>query len=60
MKESTTYLKWLAILCGVMAVFCIGIFIVGYKDLSIGRVMTVVALAVCSAAFGYLAWRRSH
>ncbi len=40
------YLRWLAILCAVMALFCVGVFVVGYKDPSLGRVATLVLLCV--------------
>jgi len=43
-----------------MAIFGIAIFLVGYKDLSIGRVATVVALCAGSGVFAFLARRRSH
>ncbi|MEG0216955.1 MAG: hypothetical protein RR572_01185 [Raoultibacter sp.] len=52
MKDKAVYLKWIAILCAVMALFCLAIFVVGYKDLSFGRVATVVALLVASVACG--------
>ncbi|MEG0845365.1 MAG: hypothetical protein RR917_00875 [Eggerthellaceae bacterium] len=52
MKDKAIYVKWIAILCAVMALFCLAIFVVGYKDLSFGRVATVVALLVASVACG--------
>lgn len=42
------YLRWLGILCAVMATFCLGVFIIGYKDPSFGRVATFLALAIAS------------
>ena len=59
MKETATYLKWLAILCAVMALFCVGVFFIGYKDLSFGRVATTVALLVGSGIFALLSKRKS-
>lgn len=44
------YLRWLGILCAVMAAFCLGVFIIGYKDPSFGRVATFIALAVACPA----------
>ena len=41
------YLRWL---CAVMAAFCLGVFIIGYKDPSFGRVATFIALAVACPA----------
>ncbi|MEG0621131.1 MAG: hypothetical protein RR477_08390, partial [Raoultibacter sp.] len=52
MKDKAIYVKWIAILCAVMALFCLAIFVVGYKDLSFGRVATVIALLVVSVACG--------
>lgn len=40
------YLRWLACLCAVMALFCLGVFIVGYKDPSFGRVATFILLCI--------------
>ena len=42
--EKRLYLKWLSVLCALMALFGIAVFAVGYKSLSVGRVATVVAL----------------
>lgn len=58
MDEVPRYLKWLAIGCLVMALFGIGVFIIGYKDLSFGRVATVIALLVASLVLGTLSRRR--
>lgn len=54
MTETATYMKWLAILCAVMAVFGLSVFVIGYKDPSFGRVATIVGLL---AASGLLTWR---
>jgi hypothetical protein len=51
MKGPALYLKWLGLLCGFMALFCFGVFIIGYKDPSFGRVATTVLLVVCCPAF---------
>lgn len=51
------YLRWLGILCAVMAAFCLGVFIIGYKDPSIGRVATFVALAVACPVLLWLSKR---
>ena len=48
MKGTPLYLRWLGLLCAVMAVFCLGVFLIGYKDLSFGRVATFLALCVAS------------
>ncbi|MEG0071236.1 MAG: hypothetical protein RR381_05105 [Raoultibacter sp.] len=57
MKDIVIYLKWIAILCAVMAAFCLAIFAVGYKDLSVARVATVVVLLIASAGCG-IAYRK--
>ena len=44
------YLRWLSLLCAVMALFCVGVFVIGYKDPRFGRVATLVALVVASVA----------
>lgn len=54
MSNTSTYLTWLGILCAVMATFGIGVFVIGYKDPSMGRVMTVVVLYLAS---GLLLWQ---
>lgn len=58
MKNAALYLKWLSILCAVMAVFGLGIFIIGYKDMSFGRVATVVVLVAGSVALGLLSHKK--
>lgn len=57
MEEVSRYLKWLAIGCLVMALFGIGVFVIGYKDPSFGRVATVVVLLVAASVLGALARR---
>lgn len=51
--ERKHYLKWLSVLCVVLAVFGAGIFAVGYQSLSVGRVATICLLVVTAAV---LAW----
>lgn len=59
MEEKQRYLRWLAILCAVMAAFCLGVFAIGYKGPSIGRVATLIALIIASAAFFWLSRRKA-
>ncbi len=40
------YLKWLAILCLLLACFGAGILLVGYKPASIGRIATIAVLTI--------------
>lgn len=56
-SSTATYLRWLAILCAVMALFCLGVLIIGYKDPSIGRAATLVALCVASPILFWLSKR---
>lgn len=58
-SSTATYLRWLAILCAVMALFCLGVLLIGYKDPSIGRAATLVALCVASPILFWLSKRRS-
>ena len=51
------YLRWLGLLCAVMALFCLGVFLIGYKDLSLGRVATFLALCVASPVCFWLSKR---
>ena len=51
MSDKSRYLRWLSLLCLLMAVFCVLVFVIGYKTLSVGRVATAVALF---AAFAVL------
>lgn len=46
-------LKWLSVLCVVLAAFGVGIFAVGYQPLSVGRVATICLLVAAAAV---LAW----
>ncbi|WP_294381306.1 hypothetical protein [uncultured Senegalimassilia sp.] len=52
--DARGYMKWLSILCLVMALFGTAIMLVGYKAPTIGLVATVAALIIAAAA---LAWK---
>lgn len=56
-QGAALYLRWLGILCAIMAAFCLGVFVIGYKDPSIGRVATFVALAVACPVLLWLSKR---
>lgn len=58
-QNAALYLRWLGILCAIMAAFCTGIFLIGYKDPSVGRVATLVALVIASATSFWLSRRKS-
>lgn len=55
--ERKRYLKWLSVLCVVLAVFGVGIFLVGYQPLSVGRVATICLLVVAAAVLAWLSRR---
>ena len=55
--ERKHYLKWLSVLCVVLAAFGVGIFAVGYQPLSVGRVATICLLVVAAAVFAWLSCR---
>lgn len=57
-QNAALYLRWLGILCAIMAAFCLGVFAIGYKDPSVGRVATLAGLIVASAGFFWLAHRK--
>ena len=57
-RGAALYLRWLGILCAIMAAFCLGVFAIGYKDPSVGRVATLAGLIVASAGFFWLAHRK--
>jgi len=59
MKEALPYLKLMTILCVILTFFCIGIFLVGYKDFSLGRIAIVAALMLATALFTFLTIRAS-
>ena len=43
--------KWLSVLCAGMAIFGVGVMLVGYKAPTVGLVATVVMLVGASALF---------
>lgn len=55
--EGKHYLKWLSVLCVVLAAFGVGIFLVGYQPLSVGRVATICLLVVAAAVLAWLSCR---
>jgi|GEM_PF-1083859 len=50
-SEKRLYEKWLSMLCVGMAIFGIGVMLVGYKAPTVGLVATVVMLVGASALF---------
>lgn len=50
-SEKRLYEKWLSVLCAGMAIFSIGVMLVGYKTPTVGLAATVVMLIVASALF---------
>ena len=52
------YMKWLSMLCLVMALFGTAVMLVGYKAPTIGLVATVAALVITAAALGWKARER--
>ena len=58
--ERKDYLKWLSVLCVVLAAFGVGIFLVGYQPLSAGRVATVCLLVVAAAVLAWLSRRERN
>lgn len=59
-KDVSLYLKWIAILCVIMAAFAVGIIFIGYKDLSIGRAMTVICLLITAGACGFISKKKRN
>lgn len=55
--ERKHYLKWLSVLCVVLTAFGVGIFLVGYQPLSVGRVATICLLVVAAAVLAWLSRR---
>lgn len=55
--ERKRYLKWLSVLCVVLAAFGVGIFAVGYQPLSVGRVATIRLLVAAAAVLAWLSRR---
>ena len=56
-SETRLYETWLSVLCMGMAVFGIGVMLVGYKAPTVGLVATVVMLVVASTLFAMKARR---
>lgn len=56
-SETRLYETWLSVLCMGMAVFGIGVMLVGYKAPTVGLIATVVMLVVASALFAMKARR---
>ncbi|NPD30345.1 hypothetical protein HLV37_00375 [Eggerthellaceae bacterium zg-1084] len=56
-QNTARYLSWVSILCAVMATFGVGVFLIGYKDLSFGRVATVVVLYVAAVVLAWVSRR---
>ena len=55
--ERKHYLKWLSVLCVVLAAFGVGIFAVGYQPLSVGRVATICLLVAAAAVLVWFSRR---
>ena len=56
--DARGYMKWLSILCLVMALFGTAVMLVGYKVPTIGLVATVATLVIAAAALGWKARER--
>lgn len=56
-SETRLYERWLSVLCAGMAVFGMGVMLVGYKAPTVGLVATVVMLVGASALFAIKAKR---
>lgn len=56
--EKRLYLKWLSLLCALMALFGVGVLAVGYQPVSFGRAATIVVLFAAAAVLAAL-FRRS-
>ena len=56
--DARGYMKWLSILCLVMALFGTAVMLVGYKAPTIGLVATVTILVIAAAALAWKAQRR--
>lgn len=56
--DARGYMKWLSILCLVMALFGTAVMLVGYKAPAIGLVATVAVLVVAAAALSWKARKR--
>ena len=51
--DARGYMKWLSILCLVMALFGTAVMLVGYKAPTIGLVAPVATLVIAAAALGW-------
>ncbi|MEC4176379.1 hypothetical protein VIN30_07940 [Adlercreutzia sp. R7] len=60
LKGAALYLRWLGMLCTVMALFCLGVFAIGYKEPSFGRIATLIALAVAAIICLWFSKRKSR
>ena len=56
--DARGYMKWLSILCRVMALFGPAVMLVGSKAPTIGLVATVAALVIAAAALRWKARER--
>ena len=56
--NARVYMKWLSMLCLVMALFGTAVMLVGYKAPTIGLVATVTTLVIAAAALGRKARER--
>mgnify|MGYP004709839949 FL=1 len=56
--DAQGYMKWLSILCLVMALFGTAVMLVGYTAPTIGLVATVATLVIAAAALGWKARER--
>ena len=56
-SEKRLYEKWLSVLCAGMAVFGVGVMLVGYKAPTVGLVATVALLVIASALLAMKARR---
>lgn len=50
-SETRLYETWLSVLCAGMAIFGVGVMLVGYKAPTVGLVATVAMLVGASALF---------
>lgn len=57
-RESTTYIKWGAMLCLLLTCFCIGMMLVRLKPITPGQIATTVVLAAATVAL--FAWHRNR
>lgn len=60
MSPVPQYMRWLSVLCAVMASFGVGVLVIGYKTPSVGRIMTIMCLYVVASILFYAARRMAH